>query len=154
MPPAMAATMQHYLGQITVTLRPGTVKNAELTLREFATLTSSEDPSVRCVAELKRAHVERYKQWLLERPTARGGPLHRHPSAQRRRTGQASVKSRTCSSPDGGVRLAHRQESLELGAQPQPLGQGRVTALLGGRTLRREFVVALPRRVRERLANG
>jgi hypothetical protein len=36
----------------------------------------------------------------------------------------------------------------------RPLGQGRVTALLGGRTLRREFVVALPRRVRERLANG
>ncbi|MGK3109573.1 tyrosine-type recombinase/integrase, partial [Streptomyces mordarskii] len=77
-PAGMTDTMQHYLRQIASTLRPGTVKNAELTLREFALLVSTEDTAVTCVAQLKRRHVERYRQWLLERPAARGGPLHRH----------------------------------------------------------------------------
>ncbi|WP_439681174.1 hypothetical protein [Embleya sp. MST-111070] len=70
--------MQHYLQQIGGTLRPGTVKNAELTLREFALLVTDEDTAVSRVADLKRWHIERYRQWLLERPAARGGPLHRH----------------------------------------------------------------------------
>jgi site-specific recombinase XerD len=54
------------------------VKNAELTLRGFALLIAAEDTAVTRVAQLKRRHVERYRQWLLERPAARGGPLHRH----------------------------------------------------------------------------
>ncbi|WP_406385421.1 tyrosine-type recombinase/integrase [Streptomyces sp. NBC_01618] len=73
----MAATMQHYLQQDR-TLLPGTVKNAELTLREFALLVAAEDTTVTCAADLKRRHVERYRQWLLQWPAARGGPLHRH----------------------------------------------------------------------------
>ena len=77
-PAAMADTMHHYLQQIAGTMRPGTVKNAELTLREFALLVAAEGTDVTCVAELKRRHVERYRQWLLEWPAARGGPLHRH----------------------------------------------------------------------------
>ncbi|WP_327583466.1 site-specific integrase [Nonomuraea sp. NBC_00507] len=77
-PATMAATMHHYLEQISGTLRSSTVKNAELTLREFALLITAEDPTVSCVAELQRRHIERYKGWLLERPAARGGPLHRH----------------------------------------------------------------------------
>ncbi|GAA4940882.1 integrase [Nonomuraea thailandensis] len=77
-PATMAATMRHYLAQISGTLRSSTVKNAELTLREFALLITSEDPVVSCVADLQRRHIERYKGWLLERPAARGGPLHRH----------------------------------------------------------------------------
>lgn len=55
-----------------------TAKNAELTLREFVLLVCAEHTSVVCVADLQRRHVERYKRWLLERPAARGGPLHRH----------------------------------------------------------------------------
>ncbi len=77
-PQPMAAVMQHYLQQVTGTLRPGTVKNTELTLREFALLVAAEDADVVRVADLKRRHIERYRQWLLERPAARGGPLHRH----------------------------------------------------------------------------
>ncbi len=77
-PVGMADTMHNYLQQITATLRAGTVKNAELTLREFALLVASEDPAVLRVADLRRHHAERYKLWLLERPTVRGGPLHRH----------------------------------------------------------------------------
>ncbi|GEC02757.1 hypothetical protein SSP24_04120 [Streptomyces spinoverrucosus] len=77
-PVRMADTMPHYLQQIAGTLRPGTVKNAELTLSEFALLVAAEDTAVTCVAELKRRHAERYRQCLLERPAARSGPLHRH----------------------------------------------------------------------------
>ncbi|MFJ8023586.1 hypothetical protein [Streptomyces sp. NPDC096311] len=77
-PAGLADTMQHHLQQIAGTMRPGTVKKAELTLREFALLVAAEDTDVSFVAELKRRHVERYRQWLLERPAARGGPLHRH----------------------------------------------------------------------------
>lgn len=54
------------------------MKNAELTLREFALLIAGEDADVDSVAQLQRRHVERYKLWLLERPAQRGGPLHRH----------------------------------------------------------------------------
>ncbi len=77
-PAAMAGTMRGYLQQIGATLRPGTVKNAELTLREFALLTTGEDTAVTSMTDLRRRHVERYKVWLLERPAERGGPLHPH----------------------------------------------------------------------------
>ncbi|GEC10652.1 hypothetical protein SSP24_83070 [Streptomyces spinoverrucosus] len=79
-PAGMADTMQHYLQRIAGTMRPGTVKNAELTLREFALLVAAEDTDVTCVAELKRRHVERYRQWLLERPGCprrTAAPAHR-----------------------------------------------------------------------------
>src|SRR2546428_12105133 len=39
---------------------------------------AADDTTAGCVADLRRWHVERYKQWLLDRPTAKGGPLHRH----------------------------------------------------------------------------
>lgn len=70
-----------YLEQIAGTLRPGTVRNAELTLRESGLLVAAEDTTVTCVGELKRRHVERYRQWLWERPATDGGPLHGTPSA-------------------------------------------------------------------------
>jgi hypothetical protein len=76
--PAMAATMHDYLAQLRLSLRPGTVRNAEATLREFARFLAEHDPAVTCVAEIDRRHVEAYKAWLAERPAARGGPLHRH----------------------------------------------------------------------------
>jgi site-specific recombinase XerD len=76
--PAMAATMRDYLAQLRLSLRPGTVRNAEATLREFARFLAERDPAVTCVADIARRHVEAYKAWLAERPAARGGPLHRH----------------------------------------------------------------------------
>ena len=74
----MAATMHDYLAQLRLSLRPGTVRNAEATLREFARFLAERDPAVTRVAEIDRRHVEAYKAWLAERPAARGGPLHRH----------------------------------------------------------------------------
>ncbi|TPQ23218.1 hypothetical protein [Streptomyces sporangiiformans] len=80
-PARMAETMQHHLQQIAGTLRPGSVKKAELTLREFALLVAAEDAAVSCVAELKRRHVERYRQWLLEQPATSGARCTGTPSA-------------------------------------------------------------------------
>ena len=76
--PTLVATVQRYLTQLALSLRPGTVRNAEATLREFATFLASEDAAVGSAAAVERRHIEAYKRWLAERPAARGGTLHRH----------------------------------------------------------------------------
>jgi site-specific recombinase XerD len=76
--PTLVATIQRYLEQLTVSLRPSTVGNAEGTLREFTTFLATEDHEVRCAADVQRRHIEAYKRWLAKRPAAHGGPLHRH----------------------------------------------------------------------------
>jgi integrase len=77
-PTTMASTMHGYLEQIALSLRPGTVANAEATLREFATFVIDHDPALACVAEVTRSHIEAYKLWLSKRPGRLGAPLHRH----------------------------------------------------------------------------
>jgi integrase len=76
--PTLVATIRRYLEQLALSLRPGTVRNSEATLREFTTFLAAEDATVRSAADVARRHVETYKRWLAERPAARGGPLHRH----------------------------------------------------------------------------
>ncbi len=71
--PGLAATLQGYLEQIGLTLRPATVTSAEANLREFACFVSDHHPEVACVADLRRAHIEAYKVHLATRPTARPG---------------------------------------------------------------------------------
>jgi site-specific recombinase XerD len=77
-PPLLAATMQRYLAQLALSLRPGTMRHPNLVLREFAQFVVSYDPAVTCVADVGRRHVEAYKAWLARRPAERGGTLHRH----------------------------------------------------------------------------
>lgn len=79
-PVGTANTMQHYLQQIAGTLRPGTVKNAELTLREFALLVAAEDTSVTCVAEFKakaRRTPSAVAAGAAGRPRRATAPAHR-----------------------------------------------------------------------------
>lgn len=76
--PTLVATTQRYVAQLALSLRPGTVHNAEATLREFAQFLAAHDPAVTGAADVGRRHVEAYKAWLAARPAARGGPLHRH----------------------------------------------------------------------------
>lgn len=79
-PAGMTDTMQHYLRQIASTLRPGTVKNAELTLREFALLVSTEDTAVTCVAQLKqpaRRTLPAMAARAAGRPRRTTAPAHR-----------------------------------------------------------------------------
>lgn len=77
-PPVLAGTMQRYLAQLSVSLRPGSVKRHEITLREFAVFIAAHDPTVNGVADIERRHVEAYKLFLVGRPANRGPALHRH----------------------------------------------------------------------------
>jgi site-specific recombinase XerD len=74
-PPRLAETLQGYVEQMRVTLRPSTVPAVERTLREFALWLRDQAPEVRAVADLRRAHIERYKRHLAEKPNMRGGRL-------------------------------------------------------------------------------
>jgi hypothetical protein len=60
--PTLATTMQRYLEQLALSLRPGTVGNAKGALREFSTFVIAEDPTVRRTADLLRRHLEAYKR--------------------------------------------------------------------------------------------
>lgn len=81
--PQLVATVQRYLAQLALSLRPGTVQNSEATLREFVTFLATAAPTPTSAAAVTRAHVEAYKAWLADRPAARGGTLHRHTIADR-----------------------------------------------------------------------
>ncbi len=76
--PKLEETAHRYLAQITISLRPSTVRIAEQTLRELATYLAREAPEVTSVADIRRPHIEAYKTWLSTRPRAGGGTLHRH----------------------------------------------------------------------------
>ena len=74
-PPWLAATLQGYVEQMRVTLRPSSVPHVERTLREFALWIRDHAPEVTAVRDLRRAHIERYKRHVTQKPNARGGRL-------------------------------------------------------------------------------
>ncbi len=74
-PPAVAATMRRYLGQIGAGAAPGSVRNTDQCLRSFATYLLGHHPEVASVRDIDRAHVEGYKPWLASRPGRSGAPL-------------------------------------------------------------------------------
>jgi site-specific recombinase XerD len=73
--PTLAQTLQGYVEQMRVTLRPNSMPHIERTLREFALWISDQAPEVTAVRELRRAHIERYKRHVAQKPNARGGRL-------------------------------------------------------------------------------
>jgi integrase/recombinase XerD len=76
--PALADTCRRYLEQVTVSLRPNTVKHIEHDLRRFGTWLTSSQPDVTSCADLTREHIEAFKTWLVTAPTRRTGkPLNR-----------------------------------------------------------------------------
>jgi site-specific recombinase XerD len=82
--PTLVATVQRYLEQLALSLRPGTVRTSEGTLYEVVGFLATHDPSVTCAAHIGRRHVEAYKTWLAKHRSARGGaPLHRHTIGER-----------------------------------------------------------------------
>jgi site-specific recombinase XerD len=70
-PQRLRVTLRGYLEQIAVTLRPATVVHAESVLREFAAFLAVGDPPVRAVADIRRCHIEAFKQHLAARPACR-----------------------------------------------------------------------------------
>lgn len=74
-PSRLAETLQGYVEQMRVTLRPNSMPHIERTLREFALWLRDQAPEVSAVRDLRRAHIERYKRHLAQKPNLRGGRL-------------------------------------------------------------------------------
>ncbi|MGO9974929.1 MAG: tyrosine-type recombinase/integrase [Solirubrobacteraceae bacterium] len=70
--PRLAATLEGYLEQMRLALRPSSMFHVERALREFALWLTAQEPTVGAVADLRRAQIERYKRHLAERPNTRG----------------------------------------------------------------------------------
>jgi integrase/recombinase XerD len=77
--PGFAETARRYVAQVTLSLRPSTVKHIEHDLREFGTWLTLQHPEVVSCADLERHHIEAYKTWLATTPriSAGGKPLNR-----------------------------------------------------------------------------
>lgn len=102
--PAVAATMRAYLDQIAVVLRPGSVDNADLCLRSFATYLLGHHREVTCVRDIARTHIEGYKPWLAARPDRTSPQPHRRPSP----TASGRCGCSSCASRSGPGRTHHR----------------------------------------------
>ena len=74
-PARLAETLQGYAEQMRVTLRPNSMPHIERTLREFALWLRDQAPEVTAVRDLRRAHIERYKRHVAQKPNLRGGRL-------------------------------------------------------------------------------
>jgi site-specific recombinase XerD len=73
-----AQTARRYVEQVTLSLRPNTVKHIDHDLRQFGTWLTDTHPEVANCAELHREHIEAFKTWLSTHPTpATGTPLNR-----------------------------------------------------------------------------
>jgi integrase/recombinase XerD len=76
--PAIAEVAHRYVGQITLSLRPSTVKHIEHDLREFAVWLAGQHPAVATCADLQRGHIEEYKAWVgAKHGRYTGKPLNR-----------------------------------------------------------------------------
>jgi len=62
--PVLAGTMQRYLAQIALSLRPASVRAADRMLRQFAFFVVSEFPTITRLVEVEREHVEAFKRDL------------------------------------------------------------------------------------------
>jgi len=71
--PRLRATLEGYIEQMRLSLKPGTMVRVELVLREFAVWLTARAPEVSAVSDLSRAHIERFKQHLAHQPSSRGG---------------------------------------------------------------------------------
>jgi len=74
-PARLADTLQGYVEQMRVTLRPNSMPHIERTLREFALWLQDHAPEVTAVRDLRRVHIERYKRHVAQKPNPRGGRL-------------------------------------------------------------------------------
>ncbi len=70
--PQMAATMEAYLDQISVSQRATSVGAASLALRHLAAYLIVTEPDCSSVASITRSHIEGYKLALAARPGQKG----------------------------------------------------------------------------------
>jgi len=72
--PVLAATMQRYLDQLALSLRPASVNRAETMLRLFVGYLTSSHPEIRGLVDVERRHIEAFKRYLPTRPGKNGRP--------------------------------------------------------------------------------
>ena len=60
----LADTIEAYLDQIAVSLRPSSVTSAAGVLARFMGFLAEFDPTTTCAADIARRHIEGYKTWL------------------------------------------------------------------------------------------
>jgi site-specific recombinase XerD len=80
---SLSETIEDYLGQLSVSLRPQSVVSFSSDLRLFASFLAQHHPEVRGAADLKRRHVEAFKTYLAASPGTKGPRLA--PATIRRR---------------------------------------------------------------------
>lgn len=80
--PDFAATACRFVEQVTLSLRPNTVKHIEHDLRRFGTWLTETYPNVSSCAELERGQIEAFSQRSSGREFVRSGvgwSRRRHP---------------------------------------------------------------------------
>jgi integrase/recombinase XerD len=76
--PGFTQTAHRYVEQVTMSLRPNTVRHIEHDLRQFGTWLADTHSEVTSCADLHREHIETFKTWLSTHPTpTTGKPLNR-----------------------------------------------------------------------------
>ena len=81
--PQLAVTANRYLGQIALSLRPGSVTSASIALRQFCWHLLDSHPAVEGFAEVNRLHVESFKLALAGRRSRNNRPLKPNTLRQR-----------------------------------------------------------------------
>jgi integrase len=81
--PQLAVTANRYLGQIALSLRPGSVTSASIALRQFCWHLLDEHPDIDGFAQVGRPQVESFKRSLLTRRTWNDRPLKPNTLRQR-----------------------------------------------------------------------
>jgi integrase len=64
--PAIIDTCERFMADLGTTRRPGTMEMYETALRRFGDWLGHVDPAVRSVADVRRSHIEAYKQALMD----------------------------------------------------------------------------------------
>jgi integrase len=71
-PAALAATVEDYLAQIALSLRPQSIVSIGWDLRHFVAYLAANHPEVASIAGLERRHIEGYKSLLAHSPGRKG----------------------------------------------------------------------------------
>jgi hypothetical protein len=73
--PLLVATMLAYLAQITVSMRPSTVRATETDLRILAGFLIDHDPALSGAGDIDRSHIEAFKLWQRAQPGDTGATV-------------------------------------------------------------------------------
>lgn len=74
-PATLFVTIEDYLAQISLSLRPESIKSLRGDLRNFLGFVVTYHPEVTCASDLQRHHIEDYKKHLGRSPGTKGPKL-------------------------------------------------------------------------------